>query len=133
MDDGFGAKVESRLGAYRNWTDGRDLRNCRLVQYVGVEMLGANDVPLGDVESQIQGLVCEGFQVDWAPDCNRMYLRAWESGGPEPPWPRVLAEEHLADIDGILIEKERSSWVPRVNLFDRRWLGRSASAYSVIR
>ena len=109
MDDNFRAKLGSQLDAFRNWSRGRDLGSCRLVQYLGVEMLGAIDVPLGHVESQIEGLICEGFSVDWAQDGSRMYLRAWEFGGPEPPWSKVFAEEHLADIDAILREaRERS-------------------------
>jgi hypothetical protein len=104
MDDAFRAKIESKLDSFHQWVHGRELRSCRLVQYVGVEMLGAIDVPLGEVESQIEGLVCEGFYVDWAQDGSRLYLRVWEFGGPEPPWSKVVAEEHLADIDAILRE-----------------------------
>ena len=62
------------------------------------------DLPLGEVESQIVGLVCEGFRVDWAEHGRRLHLRVWEGGGPEPPWPKVFAEEHLTDIDAILRE-----------------------------
>jgi hypothetical protein len=109
MDDAFRAKLESKLDAFHQWAQGRDLSSCRLVQYLGVEMLGAIDVPLGEVESRIEALVCEGFYVDWTQDGSRLRLRAWESDGPEPPWSKVLAEEHLAEIDAILREaRERA-------------------------
>ena len=57
------------VGTFRRWAQGRDVSVCRLVQYVGVDLLGAIDVPLGEVESQIEGLVCEGFLVAWAQLC----------------------------------------------------------------
>ena len=104
MDDTFRAKLESRLDAFRQWARGRDFSGCRLVQYLGMEKVGSLDVTLVQVESQIEGLVCEGFRVDWAEQDSQMYLRVWEADGPEPPWSKVFAEEHLADIDAILRE-----------------------------
>ena len=43
-----------------------------------------------DVEARIEGLVCEGFYVDWAEHESRLFLRVWEFGGPEPDWPSVF-------------------------------------------
>ena len=80
MDDAFCAGLESRLTAFRDWARGRDLSACRLVQYLGVERIGALDVPLGEVETQVTGLVCEGFRIDWTQQGSRLYLR--RLGGP---------------------------------------------------
>jgi|SRR5581483_3910623 len=102
MDDAFRAKLASQLHAFRAWAEGRDLRSGRLVQYLGVEVQGAIDVPVAEAESQIAGLIREGLRVDWAQSGQRLYLRVWGGDGPEPPWPSVFAEEHLADIDSIL-------------------------------
>jgi hypothetical protein len=106
MDDAFQAKLDLCMGTFRRWAQGRDVSGCRLVQYVGVDLLGAIDVPLGEVESQIEGLVCEGFLVAWAQLGRVMYLRVWEADGPEPPWSKVFAEEPLADVEAILREAQ---------------------------
>lgn len=57
-----------------------------------------------EVEPSVEGLVCEGFNVDWVEHCGRLYIRVWEFGGPEPAWGKVLAEQPLADIAELLRE-----------------------------
>jgi hypothetical protein len=46
--------------------------------------------------------VREGFQVDWSERQQRVYLRVWEFGGPEPEWPKVFAEQPLVDVAALL-------------------------------
>jgi hypothetical protein len=98
MDESFQKKLQAKLDGYRDWSRDHTLLSCRLVQYCGVDLVGVIDVPLADVESQIKGLVCEGFYVDWTEREGRLVLRVWEFGGPEPEWAKVLAEQALADI-----------------------------------
>ena len=62
-------------------------------------MIGALDVPLGEMESQIQGLLGEGFHVAWADHHDLVYLRVWEYPGPEPAWLNVFSEKSLADVN----------------------------------
>lgn len=101
MDDLFRAKLNAKLAAYRNWFGGRSVHSCRLVHYCGVTCV-AKTLPLEEVEREIEGLVCEGFYVDWAEHDARLFLRVWEFGGPEPEWAKVFAEEPLADVDALL-------------------------------
>jgi hypothetical protein len=102
MDEQFRAKLDAKMAEYRDWSEGHALPLCRLVQYVGVDLVGAKSLPLSEVESEIEGLVCEGFYVDLAEHENRLYLRVWEFGGPEPDWSKVFAEVPLADVDEIM-------------------------------
>jgi hypothetical protein len=94
--------TESKLDEYRNWCRSRRLTSGRLVQYCGVEFIGAIDLPPEQADAEIGRLLREGFLVDWAESNGRLVLGVWEYGGPEPPWPKVLAEQPLADIDEIL-------------------------------
>ena len=102
MTDAFHAKLQCKIADYHTWAAGRRLSGCRLVHYCGVDLLGAQDLLLTEVEASIAGLVCEGFYVDWAEDQGQLFLRVWEFGGPEPEWPKVFAEQPLADIDKSL-------------------------------
>jgi hypothetical protein len=90
------------LTDFRGWSQGRRLLNCRLVQYCGIEKIGAIDVPTEEIESQIEGLINEGMRVAWAEHNQRLFLRVWEHDGPEPPWTKVFAEEHLEDVEKLL-------------------------------
>jgi hypothetical protein len=65
MDEQFRAKLDAKLAEYRAWSAGRVFPSCRVVQYVGVDLVGAKSLPLSEVESEIEGLVCEGFYLDW--------------------------------------------------------------------
>ena len=101
MDEQFRAKLNAKLAEYRGWSAGRNLSSCRLVQYCFGDLLGAISLSMDEVEPEIEGLVCEGFYVDWAEHEGRLYLRAWEYGGAEPEWPKVFAEVPLADVDDL--------------------------------
>jgi hypothetical protein len=102
VDEAFRAKLRSKLADYRAWSSGRAFADCHLVHYSGVDLIAAQTVPLTEVERRIEGLVCESFYIDWADHGGRLCLRVWEYGGPEPEWPRVFAEEPLADIAELL-------------------------------
>ena len=95
MTEDFRRELDAKLNAYRDWSVSRKLTSCRLVQYCGIELAGAIDVPMNEVEQQIRGLVCEGFYVDWMERDSQLVLRVWEFGGPEPDWPKVFAEQPL--------------------------------------
>ena len=97
----FHAKLQAKLASYRDWYAGRELSGCRLVHYCGVDLIGAQNVPLADVVQRIEDLLREGFYVDWAEHQDRLFLRVWEFDGPEPDWPRVFAEQSLGDIDEL--------------------------------
>jgi hypothetical protein len=101
MNDAVRSKLQSQLAAFRDWSAGYELSACRLVRYCGVDLLGALDIPPNEIESRIEGLICEGFYVDWAEHRGRLYLRVWEYGGPEPDWAKVFSEQPLADIDEL--------------------------------
>ena len=98
MNDEFRSKLNAKLGNFRDWMQQHSPTSCRLVQYCGVERVSAHDIPLAEIENRIEGLLCEGFYVDWTEQETRLYLRVWEFGGPEPTWPKVFAEEDLEEI-----------------------------------
>lgn len=109
MDEAFRAKLQAKLNDYRDWSRGQTFSDCRLVQYCGARLAGAFHVPIAEVEQRIEELVCEAFYVDWAEHNGRLILRVWEFGGPEPQWPKVLAEQPFADIDAILRKARRNA------------------------
>ena len=57
---------------------------------------------LGNGVKTFAGQRGEGFYVDWTEHENRLYLRVWEFGGPEPEWSKVFAEVPLADVDELM-------------------------------
>lgn len=89
----FKEKLEAKLSAYREWQSRRSFSSARLVQYSGIEMIGAHDVGLSEVENQIEGAISEGFRVEWSEHQGRLYLCVWE-GPPHspPPWDCVFHE-----------------------------------------
>lgn len=97
MKDALRAKLDQLLADYRAWLKQRYLSGCRWVQYTGVEMTGAMDVSLDEVESRLRNTVCEGFCVGWTEHKRRLYVRVWE-GEDEPAWEKVFAEESLLDV-----------------------------------
>ncbi len=97
MTEAFRSKLQAKLADYRVWSARRKLTGCRLVHYCGIDLAGSQDLPLAEAEARISGLICEGFRVDWKEHEGRLFLRVWEFGGPEPDWPKVLAEQPLAD------------------------------------
>ena len=102
MVESVKTKIDAKLAAFHEWSSSHSFTSCRLVQYCGVERVGASDLLPAEVGHQIEGCLSEGFYVDWNESCGRLYLRIWEFGGPEPSWPSVFAEDHLANIDEIL-------------------------------
>ena len=77
MNFEFQTKLDDKIKEFRFWVDGRSVAVARLVQYSGIEFLGAIDVAPKELEEQIVGLQCEGFYVDWAEHNERIYLRVW--------------------------------------------------------
>ena len=103
MSPEFAAKLATRLADYRAWAHGRRISSVRLVQYCGVEMIGARDIALAEVEQQISGCTCEGFSVEWAEQKERLYLCVWEpwdTHGTAPDWSKVFSESDLIDDRG---------------------------------
>lgn len=104
MTPEFQQKLASRISDYRSWAAGKLEWSGRLVKYSGVQFVGAIDLAPDEIEDEITGLTCEGFNVDWNEHDGKVYLRAWEYPGPEPVWHLVFAEEDLADVKAILRE-----------------------------
>lgn len=52
--------IADRLAAYRSWSSDKEIEKCRLVQYCGPDV-AAMDIPLGEIEEGIEGLLGEGF------------------------------------------------------------------------
>jgi hypothetical protein len=94
MNDNFRAILDAKIADYRKWSLGRCFSSCRWVQYTGVEVTGALDVRLDEVERRLENAICEGFRVAWAEHQGQLYLRVWE-GEDEPSWANVFAEESL--------------------------------------
>lgn len=93
--------IDDKVSAFLVWVQATSVDSCRWVEYVGVKMIGAIDVPLDDVEKRMRNALCEGRRVDWNEQGGTMFLRIWD-GDVEPTWDKVFAEESLADIDEIL-------------------------------
>jgi hypothetical protein len=98
MNSEFQVKLDAKLKEYRAWAHGRAVAVGRLVQYSGIEFVGAIDVAPEELERQICGLVCEGFHVDWAEHNDRTYLRVWEHPGPKQSWDLAFDEKDLMDV-----------------------------------
>ncbi len=98
MNMDFQRELEKQLHTFREWSRNKQFQECRLVQYCGVECLGGISVALSEIESQIEGLISEGFCVDWQEHAGWIYLAVWEPPELEWTWPQVIAEQHLADL-----------------------------------
>lgn len=92
----FAERLQAKLMAYRTWAQKNCFLGCRLVHYTGITC-GAIDVPLSEIEVQIEGCLAEGFHVDWATHDERLYLRIWEA--PEPDWEYVFQERPIPTFD----------------------------------
>lgn len=101
MNEHIREKVDAMIADYGTWMRRRRLSGCRWVQYIGVELTGASDVPLDQVTVRLTNAIKEGFHVGWAAHQGRLYVRVWE-GGDEPPWDKVFAEQSLVDVADIL-------------------------------
>ena len=100
MDAAFRSKIEKKLAEYREWSCSRRLSRCRLIHYVGLDLVGAIEIATSEIEAQIEGLVCDGFYVDWEENNGTLYRRVWEFDCPVPDWPSVFAERPLTLSDG---------------------------------
>jgi hypothetical protein len=60
-------------------------------------------MPARELEWQVEGGLGEGYHIDWTEHEGKAYLRWWE-GDPEPAWPKVFEEDHLADMTAIEAE-----------------------------
>jgi hypothetical protein len=101
LDRAFRWRVQTRLRDYREWSKARAFAGCRLVQYCQLDVVGTRDIPLADVERQVETLMRQGLHVDWAEDQDRLYLRVWQFGDAEPAWAKVFAEQPLSDASAI--------------------------------
>ena len=91
-----------KSASFRQWSLTHEFADCRLVQYCGADLIASINLSKEEIEQQIEGLVNEGFYVDWKLDGTRLFLRIWEYGGPEPDWDHVFAERSLSDILAVL-------------------------------
>lgn len=85
--------AEQSASLQRWAADMRPLR-WRLVEYSGVECLGASDLPAHEIDARIRALIDQGFHLAGARQGQTAVLRAHE-GTPVPPWPSVFAERDL--------------------------------------
>ena len=86
-------RIQDTLDRFRDWVGGRWPKpKCRVVQYWDPDVPTAFDVKLGEIDAQIEGLVGEGFRVDWAEHDGKIYLLVWQNPNPKPDWPQVFAE-----------------------------------------
>jgi hypothetical protein len=83
----------ARAAAYCAWAAERTLKKKgRLVQYVDCfDPPMAFDVPLAEMEREIEGILGEGFRLKWEEHQGRVYLAVWE-GDNEPDWSCVFTE-----------------------------------------
>jgi hypothetical protein len=93
LERAFRLNIRSKLRDYREWSKARKLTGCRLVRYSGPDLVETRDILLAQVERQLESFQWRGFQVDWAEHEGRLYLRAWEVGGPEPDWAEVVSSK----------------------------------------
>ena len=98
MNPAVAAKVEKALHSYRAFVQGKQFQSHRLVEYAGVEMVGAFDIQLPEVEPRIRVAIMEGFRAMWAANGQNLVLCIWEpwdEPAPPPAWERVFAERDL--------------------------------------
>ncbi|MCK7629496.1 hypothetical protein MZ018_16545 [Shewanella sp. JNE10-2] len=81
MNPEFEQKLNRKLAAFDAWANVSTFRECKLVQYCGVDLVGVIDVETDQIVDQITGLLCEGFYVDWKQNGSILYLRVYEFGG----------------------------------------------------
>jgi hypothetical protein len=102
MNSQFQDKLNEALAAYRQFVAGKAIATCRLVHYAGAGAPNAKDVSLEKIEGEIIGCMSEGLIIGWNLVDSRLFLAAQEPDCPAPPWPNVIAEGPLVDVDVIL-------------------------------
>jgi hypothetical protein len=90
LDRAFHVKVQMKLSDYREWSTARTFSGCRFLRYSRLNLVEARDIPVAEVERQVEGLMYRGFQVDWTEHQGRLFLRVWAFGDPGPDWANVL-------------------------------------------
>lgn len=98
MNEEVQNKIESAKKSFNEWQVRHQCSSARLVQYCGVEHVGTIAVAIDDVPNQLEGLIGEGFYVDWMNQGDEIVMRAWEYGGPEPDWGKVFLGQDLEEI-----------------------------------
>jgi hypothetical protein len=73
-------RIAEELADYRRWIVSQRFLRCRLVHYCGPDMIGSIDVAVAETDSQIEGLLNEGFSVSWSCRGDCLYLKVWEFG-----------------------------------------------------
>jgi hypothetical protein len=91
LERAFRLNFQAELEDYREWSKGHAFTTCRLLQFEGLNLEEARDIPLARVERELEQFQWRGFNVDWAEHQGRLYLGAWQVGGPEPDWTKVFA------------------------------------------
>lgn len=104
MNEEFQLMLVGKLNEFQAWSQSQHYDACRLVQYCGIECVGAIDVPLNHVAREIKGGLGEGYSVAWAINDRRLYLVVWEPHDLPWTWPQVSREEHLDDLSKYLPE-----------------------------
>lgn len=99
----FQLMLVGKLNEFQAWLQSQHYDACRLVQYCGIECVGAIDVALDEVEIEIKGALREGYGVAWATNDRKLYLVVWEPDGLPWTWPQVFCEEHLDDLNKYLM------------------------------
>jgi hypothetical protein len=100
MNEDVIRRMDAKVAGFQSWMCNRKFRDIRVVQYCGVELVGANNIAPEDAVDYVRPHVYEGFHVDWCQHGERIYLRVWEpwyDDDPEPGWPLVFAELPPAD------------------------------------
>ncbi len=91
-------KSERAQSSFVSFKTENNFNTCRLVQYSGPEIAGAIDIDIEEILNQINGLICEGFDIEWAVKDNVCFLKVWEYPGSIPDWSKVFQEKDLMEI-----------------------------------
>lgn len=92
LERAFRLNVESKIKKYREWSNCFSFTEGQARVYVGPELTEIRDIPIAEIEHQIDSYQWRGFNVDWTEHKGRLYLRVWQVGGPEPAWDKVFRE-----------------------------------------
>ena len=71
-------KADSLVQQFREQTKDATFTEITLQQFCGPECVGTISLKLGEVENQIHGCICEGFDVSWRIEGGTLTLRVSE-------------------------------------------------------
>ena len=97
MNTAFQTMIDQQLETFRAWLSWQEVTSYRLVQFCGPEFIGSKDLHFSELDQEIEGLLAEGFYFDWLTHQDRIYLRVWEFGSPEPAWDNVFEERDISN------------------------------------